>query len=512
MDTFTVMTYDALQTSAAPASPVGNLLAKATISVTILANASNAVTLVLNGIPAGFAISGVPAGIAGAAFTAQAFTVSVKDAGGRTIVGVYGNPVALADSDTSGATSIATSGSDNPPAGQLLSSSDTAALSYTGLAMLPVSIGAAAGGATASSASFAPSLQPIVTTAPLNGATPQLTLTGLNGSRTFTASEAGWTNLPYNKSLTVSTPGGCSSIGTVAPASGTAFTSTVAGSPAIGTCTLTLTDFAGGNASTMTLAYVTGTQTYTALAAQSFTVPFGVTQATIVTSGGQGAGVGGAEGGSVTATIPVTPGESLGVYVGGAAVGAAGGFNGGGNSGGGGCNSGGGGASDIRQGGNAVANRVVVAGGGGGSGCDDGYGGGVGGVGGYFMHVHDGGAVTTAGGGQGGIGADLGVAGAGGAGGTGAFNGSAGASGTLALGGNGGAGGSGAYPGLGGAGGGAGYYGAGGGGGGAGMSSPGAGIGGGGGGGGTSFAEASATNVDHTWGVQSGSGQVTISW
>jgi hypothetical protein len=33
-----------------------------------------------------------------------------------------------------------------------------------------------------------------------------------------------------------------------------------------------------------------------------------------------------------------------------------------------------------------------------------------------------------------------------------------------------------------------------------------------GGGGGTSFAEATATNVAHTWGVQSGNGQVVISW
>src|SRR5208283_3929205 len=123
---------------------------------------------------------------------------------------------------------------------------------------------------------------------------------------------------------------------------------TVVGSPVAGTCILTLSDFASGRTSAITLAFVTGTQTFTALAAQNYIVPFGVTQATIVAAGAQGANT---DGGSVTATIPVTPGESLAVYVGGANVGAVGGFNGGGSSGGGGCNGGGGGASDVRQGG-----------------------------------------------------------------------------------------------------------------------------------------------------------------
>jgi hypothetical protein len=510
-DTFTVATYNALQTTTSPSTPAGTLLAQAAVSIVILANATNAIVLVLNGVPASLAITGLPSGIAGTAFTARAFIVTAQDAGGRTIVGIYANPVTLVDSDTSGATSIATSGSDSPPAGQLLSSSDIATLSYTGLAILPIAIAASAASATSSTASFTPALQSIVTTAPLNGAIPQLTLTSLNGSRAFTASETGWTNPPYNKSLTVTTPGTCSTIGTTSPASGTAFSTAVVGSPAIGTCALTLSDFAGGNTSAVTLAFVTGTQTFTSLAAQSFAVPFGVTQATIVAAGGQGAGPG-AEGGSVTATIPVTPGESLAVYVGGAAVAGTGGFNGGGNSGGAGCNSGGGGASDIRQGGSLIANRVVVSGGGGGSGCDNGYGGGIGGVGGYFIHLHDGQDVTTAGGGHGGAGADLATAGAGGGGGTGAFNGGSGGNGAAGFGGIGGAGGGGPYTGLGGAGGGAGYYGGGGGGGGAGMASPGAGIGGGGGGGGTSFAEATATNVAHTWGVQSGNGQVVISW
>ncbi len=90
----------------------------------------------------------------------------------------------------------------------------------------------------------------------------------------------------------------------------------------------------------------------------------------------------GGNGARVQATLAVTPGQVLNVYVGGAPPTAVrgtatpGGFNGGGSSnlgpatlvipnmtGGG-----GGGASDIRIGGTALANRVVVAGGGGGAG------------------------------------------------------------------------------------------------------------------------------------------------
>ncbi len=84
-------------------------------------------------------------------------------------------------------------------------------------------------------------------------------------------------------------------------------------------------------------------------------------------------------GACVIATLTVTPGEVLNVFVGGAGVngtsttGGPGGFNGGGSgenaytlfSGGG-----GGGASDIRINGTGLTNRIVVAAGGGGSGLN----------------------------------------------------------------------------------------------------------------------------------------------
>lgn len=131
-------------------------------------------------------------------------------------------------------------------------------------------------------------------------------------------------------------------------------------------------------------------------AAQTWTVPAGVTQVTLDLRGAQGGASyvsatglrqeDGGLGGQTQGSLTVTPGQVLHLYVGGQAadVGnvtpAPGGFNGGGD--GGQWGAGGGGATDVRVGGTALANRVAVAGGGGGgnSGGPDhgagGYGGG----------------------------------------------------------------------------------------------------------------------------------------
>ncbi|MGK2947213.1 MAG: glycine-rich protein, partial [Acidimicrobiales bacterium] len=129
--------------------------------------------------------------------------------------------------------------------------------------------------------------------------------------------------------------------------------------------------------------------------AQAFVVPDGICSLVVDATGG-GGGEGGnspgstaGSGGRAVAMIDVTPGETLGVFVGGRggdgqlgpseAEGGAGGFNGGGD-GGDGVHSqsealsggGGGGASDIRRGGSGLEDRVVIAGGGGGSGANPG--------------------------------------------------------------------------------------------------------------------------------------------
>ena len=229
-------------------------------------------------------------------------------------------------------------------------------------------------------------------------------------------------------------------------------------------------------------------------AVQTYTVPTCVFTITVDARGGAGGMSGAANpglGGRVQATLSVTPGEVLNIYVGGAGsnTGTPGGWNGGGiSSAGTGPTTGasGGGASDIRRGGTALSNRILVAGGGGGTGTAQwtlNHGGGGGGLNGtngvtngtYTLANCGAGASQTAGG-----------AGA---------NNSPSYTGTLGQGGNGG-------PHSGGGGGG--RYG---GGGGTGATAC---CTGGGGGGGSGYAEPTATAVTQTNSYQAGNGQIII--
>ncbi len=113
---------------------------------------------------------------------------------------------------------------------------------------------------------------------------------------------------------------------------------------------------------------------FNTVGSHDFEVPVDVCAITVEAFGSQGSGavveVAGL-GGSATATIPVTPGETLQVNVGGRGGVPTGGFNGGGDGGSTPPASGvggGGGASDVRRGGTDLDDRAVVAGGGGGSG------------------------------------------------------------------------------------------------------------------------------------------------
>jgi hypothetical protein len=259
---------------------------------------------------------------------------------------------------------------------------------------------------------------------------------------------------------------------------------------------------------------------------QQFRVPAGVHKITVDAWGAAGAAsdTPGGNGGRVSATIPVTPGEKLFVFVGGTS-----GFNGGADGGTSshypkGClndcaGGGGGGASDIRLDGSALGDRVFVAGGGGGAGGDD-----------YSYSSGSSGAGPLGGGGgrriggrgrpakfgaHGGGGGTQSKGGHGGAGGPGIYHGDEGQSGTRGTLADGGAGGYGVPYGYvaGGGGGGGGYYGGGGGGGGGGWPSSGV-VPGGGGGGGSPYVESSATNVHmwQGWKGATGDGLVILSW
>lgn len=222
--------------------------------------------------------------------------------------------------------------------------------------------------------------------------------------------------------------------------------------------------------------------------AQSWQVPAGITAISVDARGSQGGGgwTNSGLGGRVTSTLPVTPGETLGVYVGGTN-----GFNGGGASSGSGT---GGGASDIREGGSGLANRILVAGGGGAAGYGDSVYASGGSGGGSVGEAGEAGNSPSTGGGGG----TQSAGGAGGANNAGS-NGVAGNPGTLGTGGAGVSGPSG-YANSGGGGGG--YYGGG--------SGGAATIAGSGGGGGSTYLESSATNSLITPGYNAGNGQIVI--
>ncbi len=228
-------------------------------------------------------------------------------------------------------------------------------------------------------------------------------------------------------------------------------------------------------------------------------------------------------GGRVHAILPVRPGETIYVFVGGAGSSTNGGFNGGGNPGAGGGSYGGGGASDVREGGKTIYDRVLVAAGGGGQGGDrdalGGRGGGrIGGDGSTYCY-----SSPECIGGGGGIGGNQSQGGAGGAAGQSYEPGQPGTAGTLGKGGVGGLGGCYYYysncgcgyaNGCPGAGGGGGYFGGGGGGGGAGEYASIYGGPGGGGGGGSSWVAGRVRDFK-TWpGYEkaNGDGLVVFSW
>jgi hypothetical protein len=245
-------------------------------------------------------------------------------------------------------------------------------------------------------------------------------------------------------------------------------------------------------------------------AEQSFKVPSGVRSINVVADGAAGASKKYGRGGRTQAAIPVTPRETLYVFVGGQGSTQSGGFNGGGgvpSSGG----YGGGGASDVREGGDGLSDRILVAGAGGGAGAGGASGLPVwrGGAGGGPTGKH--GGQGAAGAGRGGGGGSQTEGGSGGAGGPG---GQPGSSGALGAGGTGGLNGGYTSRSRGnGGGGGGGYYGGGGGGGGGGESC-GPAFPGGGGGGGSSYVESSASGVKmyQGWKHDIGNGQVVFSW
>jgi hypothetical protein len=301
-DTFSAKLYDAPNGG-------GNMLSESEVTQTIVAGAANAVNVTFNGLVASISVS-VGSASAGTSSTVPV-TIDALDADGKTIVGAgqyvdaSGAPVTvtLADWDTSGATALSANSVTLPASGVMLS--------YSSLAIAPVTITATAGSMT-SSGSFAPTLSAIGPATLTGGVV--VNANGASTPLTFTASEPGWTNAPYNKPLTATLSTACSSLATVAPSFGTTFAVSLVTSPSNGSCTLTLSDGAG-----QSLVIPLGYISYAATGAmQTFAVPSGVTTLNVTAIGADGGGGGtlGGGGEGEFGTYTVTPGTSLDVLVG----------------------------------------------------------------------------------------------------------------------------------------------------------------------------------------------------
>jgi len=225
---------------------------------------------------------------------------------------------------------------------------------------------------------------------------------------------------------------------------------------------------------------------------QTFQVPACVSQLQVTANGAQGGDIStlpGGHGGRVTATLSVTPGSTLYIYIGGKPTTQTGGWNGGGM-GIGGNGVGGGGATDIRMGGQTLNDRILVAGGGGGS-CNNGgnSGGGAGGglTGGIAANWNGWNCTNL-------VPAQGGTQSSGGLGGTSTSCAWNGQDGSFGQGGD-------SYQQYSSSGGGGGWYGGGG-----------AHNGGGGGGGSSYVSPVAGSGITHTQGAHSGHGSLTFTW
>ncbi len=153
-DGFSVLTYS-------QQNQAGGTLGGGSMNVNVTAGQSVQAPATLTGTVASISVAvvgSVPEGVA----TSLPLDVVAKDSSGNTIIGTYNNPIALVDSDTSGATSLSV---------KSLTTAGAVALAYNGSPMsAPVSISASASGVPATSITAA-SFLPQSSAPTVNGAT-----------------------------------------------------------------------------------------------------------------------------------------------------------------------------------------------------------------------------------------------------------------------------------------------------------------------------------------------------
>lgn len=201
----------------------------------------------------------LPAAAAGKALNKVKLTLVVKGSNGKAIKGAYPTPITLTNTDKSGATKLFVNGKPASKKNTVKKSTDKITLTYTGLAIAPVTFHAAAKGVKKpAAATFKPAISAIVYSGPtvtgpeidLTSTTPATT--GYSGA--FSATQAGWNTAPYKKSFTyaLSAVSGfannCASAYVITPASGGGggpFTVSGKAGAVAGECAMTITGGVG---------------------------------------------------------------------------------------------------------------------------------------------------------------------------------------------------------------------------------------------------------------------------
>jgi hypothetical protein len=257
----------------------GAVLSIATLTFTPKAGQNNTETVTLAGIPYVVALN-VPTLPANTQGQSATLGYTVKDASMSAISGPFadsnGAPLTIRVTDPDTLTYGTSLTGTNPGTGctgscvDLKSSTDTLTLDYGGQAENAVTFfvsatGTLNGGIAGSSNVFTPTLKPITyVSGPEVASAPEVDLfttdsgsaTGYSGTETF--QELGFTNSPYNQSLSLEGAYACSTFASFTGSSD-AFTATAIASPVAGSCMLTVADGLSDQTNTLPTFVVTYT-------------------------------------------------------------------------------------------------------------------------------------------------------------------------------------------------------------------------------------------------------------
>jgi hypothetical protein len=271
VDHFSITTFDGPVSGGVA---TGNALDtdNGTTQVTPVAGQDNPVNVVLMGIPFTIAIAALTTQTVDTAGQTQNLAVTVADHAGQTITGTYSQVVRITDPDTAtygaGPTRGTSLSGTHPGSGctttcvDLQTSTDTATLTYNGLAEDPVTLTSSASGVSgpnSGAATFSPTLHAITHTTGGNSASAgspvgidlftndSSSTVGYSGTEGY--HEDGYTDGPYNKVLTTIAGTACAfaTLGAANVSNDTVFTATTtpaapSAPPAAGTCTRVVSD------------------------------------------------------------------------------------------------------------------------------------------------------------------------------------------------------------------------------------------------------------------------------